>query len=192
MISKNCFAVVAVALAVTAFSTSALVRWNLNAPGPRASTAWVFKARSLSDLSAHSGAIVVATAGASMHSRFAFSDGGEDSLPFEITEFTVLRSVVGPEPGSMIQVERAGGLDADGVTQVEIDADGGAFERGATYVLFLREQEEGPFYYQVNDQARYRVRNDRLESLDHDDVVCGTLQGQSTLVALDRIERSLP
>lgn len=188
MISKKAFIAVAVALTVTGFSVSSAIGWHDR--GARSQAAWVFKAHNLGELSAHADAIVLARAGASFHSRFAFSDNGEDCLPFEITDFTVLRSIRGAAPESVIQVERAGGLDADGVTQHVVDADGGAFEEGATYFMFLKQQEQGPHYYQLNEQARFQVRGDRLAAVDEDDPVTQLLHGTRVIDALARVEQS--
>ncbi|HET9866057.1 MAG TPA: hypothetical protein VFQ06_02100, partial [Nitrospira sp.] len=67
-------------------------------------------------------------------------------------------------------VERAGGVDPEG-NPVHLNADGGDFELGNSYLLFLKRQEDGPYYYQVNDQGRYQVEGGRLKGVDKDDEV---------------------
>ncbi len=52
---------------------------------------------------------------------------------------------------------------------VEIDFDGGDFEIGKSYLLFLKQQEEGPYFYQVNDQGRYNVVGEELKAVGGDE-----------------------
>lgn len=102
--------------------------------------------------------------------RIAYSSNGEDSLPFEVVSFRVLNNIKGKNGDGIIYVERAGGVDHEG-NQVYLDADGGDFEVGNSYLLFLKQQEDGPYYYQVNDQGRYHVEGGRLKGVDKDDEV---------------------
>lgn len=102
--------------------------------------------------------------------RIAYSSNGEDSLPFEVVSFRVLNNIKGKNGDGIVYVERAGGLDHEG-NQVYLDADGGDFEVRNSYLLFLKQQEDGPYYYQVNDQGRYRVEGGRLKGVDKDDEV---------------------
>lgn len=94
-------------------------------------------------------------------SRIAVSEGGKDELPFELVAFRVSDPIKGTKGEELIYVERAGGTDSKGKT-VNIDFDGGRFEAGKSYLLFLKRQEEGPYFYQVNDQGRYDVIDDSL------------------------------
>jgi hypothetical protein len=91
--------------------------------------------------------------------------------------FEVRRGIKGLRPGEQFVLERAGGLDYEG-QNVILDADGGPFEMGASYLLFLQRQEEGPFWYQVNDQGRYRVEQDRLVAAMPDDPVASFYDGR--------------
>jgi hypothetical protein len=102
--------------------------------------------------------------------RIAYSANGEDVLPFEIVAFRVLNNIKGKKGEGIIYVERAGGVDPEG-NQVHLDADGGDFEMGNSYLLFLKQQEDGPYYYQVNDQGRYQVEGGRLKGVHKDDEV---------------------
>lgn len=102
--------------------------------------------------------------------RIAYSANGEDVLPFEVVAFRVVNNIKGKKGDGIIYVERAGGVDNEG-NQVYLDADGGDFEIGNSYLLFLKQQEDGPYYYQVNDQGRYQVEGGRLKGVNKDDEV---------------------
>lgn len=114
--------------------------------------------------------IVLAQAIDRQPGRIAYSSNGEDVLPFEIVAFRVVNDIKGKKGDGIIYVERAGGVDHEG-NQVYLDADGGDFEVGNSYLLFLKRQEDGPYYYQVNDQGRYQVEGGRLKAVDKDDEV---------------------
>lgn len=102
--------------------------------------------------------------------RIAYSSNGEDVLPFEIVTFQVVNNIKGKKGDGIIYVERVGGVDHEG-NQVYLDADGGDFEVGNSYLLFLKRQEDGPYYYQVNDQGRYQVEGGRFKAVDKNDPV---------------------
>jgi len=112
--------------------------------------------------------IVLAEAVSVTPSRVAFSENSEDELPFELVAFRVSNSVKGTKDDETIYVERAGGTDSEG-RSVEIDFDGGDFEIGKSYLLFLKQQEEGPYFYQVNDQGRYNVVGEELKAVGGDE-----------------------
>jgi|GEM_PF-1521505 len=102
--------------------------------------------------------------------RVAYSSNGEDALPFEVIAFRVVNGLKGEKDEQIIYVERAGGTDPEG-KEVFLDIDGGNFEMGNSYLLFLNRQEDGPYYYQVNDQGRYQVVGGRLKGVEKDDPV---------------------
>lgn len=74
--------------------------------------------------------------------RIAYSANGEDALPFEVVAFQVLNGLKGKNGDGVVYVERAGGVDPEG-NPVHLNADGGDFELGNTYLLFLKRQEDG-------------------------------------------------
>ena len=193
MISTKRFTLVSVALAVLGLSGSAWIGWELRDPGTRSRAAWAYEADDLGALTRFADAVVLAKAVQTFPTRVAFSDLGDDSLPYEATEFDVERSIRGSAVGEKVWVERAGGIDPVDGNEVVIDADGGAFEIGSTYLLFLKEQTPGGFYYQVNDQARYVVHGDRLLSFTgtEDDPVVEAVHGQRLANALEQIEREV-
>jgi hypothetical protein len=110
--------------------------------------------------------------------RTAYSANGEDALPFEVVAFRVLNSIKGKNGDGVVYVERAGGVDPEG-NQVILSADGGDFELGNSYLLFLKRQEDGPYYYQVNDQGRYQLEGGRLKAVDKDDEVSSNFHDRS-------------
>lgn len=101
-------------------------------------------------------------------SRIAHSENGEDELPFELVAFRVSNSPKGAKSDQLVYVERAGGFDSKGHA-INIDFDGGNFEIGKSYLLFLKHQEQGAYFYQVNDQGRYDVVEDELKPVGNDE-----------------------
>lgn len=101
-------------------------------------------------------------------SRVAHSENGEDELPFELVAFRVSNPIKGANGDHLVYVERAGGFDSKG-RPINIDFDGGSFEIGKSYLLFLKHQEQGPYFYQVNDQGRYDVVGDELKAVGNDE-----------------------
>ncbi len=113
-------------------------------------------------------AIVLAEAISVVPSRVARSENSEDELPFELVTFRVSNLIKGAKSEELVYVERAGGLDSNGQA-INLDLDGGNFEIGKSYLLFLKQQEEGPYFYQVNDQGRYDVVGDKLKAVGNDE-----------------------
>jgi hypothetical protein len=189
MISTKRFTLVSVTLAALGFSSAAWITWELRDPGVRSSAAWAFEAGDLGELTLSADAVVLARATETVPSRVAFSDLGDDALPYEATSFLVEQSIRGPAAGETIWVERAGGLDPVELVDVVIDADGGAFDVGSTYLLFLKEQEPGGYYYQINGQSRFVLHRDRLLSFagSEDDPVIESLHGQRLTNALEML-----
>jgi hypothetical protein len=71
-------------------------------------------------------------------------------------EFSVVQGLKGMATGERFLLDRVGGVDAQS-DSVQVDMNGGAFQSGDTYLLFLKRQEEGPYYFQVNDQVRFYI-----------------------------------
>jgi len=113
-------------------------------------------------------AIVLAEAVSVAPSRMARSENSRDELPFELVTFRVSNPIKGAKGEHLVYVERAGGFDSKG-RPIQIDFDGGNFEIGKSYLLFLKQQEEGPYFYQVNDQGRYNVIGDDLKAVGNDE-----------------------
>ena len=122
--------------------------------------------------------IVLAQAIDRQPGRIAYSSNSEDVVPFEVVSFRVVDNIKGKKGDGVIYVERVGGVDHEG-NQVYLDADGGDFEIGNSYLLFLKRQEDGPYYYQVNDQGRYQVEGGRLKGVNKDDEVSMSFQDRT-------------
>jgi hypothetical protein len=121
--------------------------------------------------------VVLAQAVSVAPGRVAYSDQEEDALPFQVWQFEVVHGVKGAGSGETVLVERAGGVDPGG-HRLRLDADGGEFEVGQVYLLFLNQQPDGPYYYQVNHQGRFRVAGDRLEAVAPHDPVATRFHGR--------------
>lgn len=182
MITRKSFAMLTLGVAALGAGGSAYIAWQAHAakaaPAKLSHAAWKVRFDAPSELPRGVDVVALATAVDARPGRIAFSSNGEDSLPFEEVTFEIVRGLKGMRSGETVVVERAGGVDYEG-HHVILDADGGPFEVGATYLLFLNRQEEGPYYYQVNDQGRYRLEGDRLAATSEDDPVAGFFHGRS-------------
>lgn len=115
--------------------------------------------------------------------RVAVSENGEDSLPFQLVEFEVLRPVKGASGGETLFVERVAESGGD-TPSIFADLDGGPFEIGGRYLLFLKRQPDSQYFYQVNHQGRYRVSHGRLLTAAPSDPVTSALAGKTLDQAL--------
>ncbi len=167
--------------AVVGVSVSAMISWQshqsveqargeeaCNTNKPNSAAVWKEVYSTPDQLIAGVDSIVLAEAVSVAPSRVAYSDNSRDALPFELVAFRVSNPVKGAKSEQLVYVERAGGLDAKG-QPIIIDMDGGSFEIGKSYLLFLKQQEEGPYFYQVNDQGRYEVVGDELKAVGNDE-----------------------
>jgi hypothetical protein len=93
-------------------------------------------------------------------------------------EFSVVQGLKGMATSEQFLLERVGGIDAQG-DSVQVDMDGGAFQSGDTYLLFLKRQEEGRYYFQVNDQGRFNIVRGRLRAVNPLDAVAAAFHGRS-------------
>ena len=167
--------------AVVGLSVSAMISWqshetveqasieeSCNTTKPNSAAVWKEVYSSPDQMIAGVDAIVLAEAVSVTPSRVALSENSRDELPFELVTFRVSNPVKGAKGEQLVYVERAGGFDSKG-QPITIDMDGGNFEIGKSYLLFLKQQEEGPYFYQVNDQGRYDVVGDDLKAVGYDE-----------------------
>ncbi len=153
-------------------STSAWYGWVHRDKGPLSQTAWVYKGTDARELFDYADVVALVTVQETFPGRVVVVNEGEDKLPYQMVEFTVDQAVKGGVvAGDRYMLERAGGMDPDGIYH-NIDADGGEYASGTQYLLFLKWQENNSgMFYLVNDSARYEVRGNRLIGLDPDDAV---------------------
>lgn len=178
MLSRKAFWSLTLVIAVAGLAGGALVGDNLLHQKVSSShAAWAEIYSAPGEMARRVESIVVAKAVGVEPGRVAYSDNGEDALPFEVYQFEVEKAIKG-HGESTVFVERAGGVTPEGES-VFLDPDGGPFEIGQTYLLFLKQQTDGPYYYQVNAQGRFRVANGRLSSLEKNDVVVDRLNGHT-------------
>lgn len=190
MITRKALVAGALAAGVTGLAISATAGWMMHAMdrGPRSQAAWKDKFENLQQMARGTDVVVLARAGAARPGRVAESDGGSDSLPFELVSFTVERGFKGARAGDVLTVERVGG-SADGES-VYFDGDGGAFEPGRRYLLFLKRQDDGSYFYQVNDEGRYHMEGGRLKAVREDGRVAATLHGRPAAEGFAAVARA--
>ena len=173
-------------IALCGLSLSAALGWRHHwqpAGEVRTAASWKQHFKDAKELVKSADAVVLARADSVAPGRVAYSSNGEDSLAFEVVNFTVLRGMKGERTGSSVSVERVSSTQGDTVAYFNFD--GGDFEVGGTYLLFLKRQEDGgPFYYQINDQGRFHEEGGRLVAASPGDPVAGVLHGRSTADAL--------
>jgi hypothetical protein len=153
----------------------------------RTAASWKETFNSPQGLSRGVDAVVLAAAAQAVPGRIATSENGEDSLSFELVELDVVTGLKGVKTGERITLERA----AETESGFFLDADGGPFEIGQTYLLFLQRQEDGTYFYQVNNQGRFRVANDRLFAADPEDPVAARFHRRPVTQGLEMVRASL-
>ena len=176
MISRKLFWSLTLVLAVFGLTAGSLVG---DVPAVRRSEAvWKEVFGTPSEMVRNVDSIVLARMIEARAGRVAGSAGGE--LQFEVVELEVVRGLKGAAAGDRVLVERA-----------RLDFDGGVFEPGATYLLFLRQQEDGPYFYQVNHQGRFLVVEDRLWASAPEDAVAGFFEGRPVSHGLGFVRQTL-
>jgi hypothetical protein len=168
-------------VALCGLSVSAAVGWRRHhqpADGARTAASWKHHFKDAKELVKSADAVVVARADSVAPGRVAYSADGEDSLAFEVVNFTVVEGLKGEKDGSSVSVERVSSSQGGDVAFFNFD--GGNFEVGGTYLLFLKQQEDGgPFYYQINDQGRFHEEGGQLRAVEPDDPVAALFHGRS-------------
>jgi hypothetical protein len=178
MLSRKTFWTVTLAVAVFGVAGGLLLGDGLiHRTTTTTEAAWAEIYQAPAEMARRVDSIVLAKAVGVAPGRVAYSENGEDALPYEVFELEVVKPLKGRGEGT-IYVERAGGTAPDG-SSVFLDMDGGPFEIGQTYLLFLKRQQDTGLYYQVNHQGRFRVANDRLWSTETDDVVAKAFHGRT-------------
>ncbi len=174
MRSNKIFWAMSLVLAVAGFTGGSLISHETSTMEGKA--VWKEVYGSPAEMAARVDAVVLARVAGTQPGRVVWSEGGEDALPFQLVELDVLQGIKGAAKAERILLERVGGTAPDG-RAVDLSYDGGAFEYGATYLLFLKKQEDGPYFYQVNHQGRYLVAGDRLWAADPEDSVAKAFEG---------------
>ena len=168
-------------IALCGLSVSAALGWRHHqqpANEARTAASWKQHFKEAKELVKASDAVVIARADSVAPGRVAFSSDGQDSLAFEVVNFTVVDGLKGEKDGSSVSVERVSS-DQDG-TVAYFNFDGGNFEVGGTYLLFLKQQEDGgPYYDQINDQGRFHEEGGQLHAVEPGDPVAAIFHGRS-------------
>ncbi|MBI3650409.1 MAG: hypothetical protein HY231_05110 [Acidobacteria bacterium] len=101
---------------------------------------------------------------------------GEDATLFTNNTFAIESILKGVHEEVTLMLEQTGGVTANG--QVFNINDGGAYEPGGRYLLFLKSKGDGS-YYLISHQARYRIEDGEvLEGVDPTDRVVARLHKQ--------------
>lgn len=177
----------AAAAAVLGFGGSAMILASLDPQARTVHAHWKRVFSTPREMTRGVEAIALARATGIAPGRMAYSDDSGDSLPFEEVSFEVVRGIEGLTEGQDIVVERVGGLDAEG-SEVHFDADGGSFEVGEDYRLFLDRIEGSDLFRQVNHQGRFHVHKGRLRGAHGRDPVVELLDDSDAEAALFLIE----
>ena len=167
-------------VALCGLSSAAALGWRSHDRPAEVRTAasWKQHFKDAKELVKASDAVVVARADSVAPGRVAYSSDGQDSLAFEVVNFTVLDGLKGEKDGSAVSVERVSSSQEG--TVAYFDFDGGNFEVGGTYLLFLKRQEDGgPYYYQVNDQGRFHEEGGQLRAIEPGDPVAALFHGRT-------------
>ena len=179
--TRKTFLTYTVIVALCGLSLSAAFGWRHHRQPvePYAAASWKQHFKDAKELVKGSDAVVVARADSVAPGRVAYSSDGQDSLAFEVVNFTVVDGLKGEKDGSMVSVERVSSTTPDG-NVAYFNFDGGNFEVGGTYLLFLKQQEDGgPFYYQINDQGRFHEEGGQLRAVEPGDPVAALFHGRS-------------
>ena len=169
-------------VALCGLSVSAAVGWRRHqqpaADGTRTAASWKHHFKDAKELVKSADAVVVARADSVAPGRVAYSSDGQDSLAFEVVNFTVVDGLKGEKDGSAISVERVSSTQGGDVAYFNFD--GGNYEVGGTSLLFLKQQEDGgPYYYQINDQGRFHEEGGQLRAVEPGDPVAALFHGRS-------------
>lgn len=117
------------------------------------------------------------------------SDTVNLSLAFQLVDLVVDEIVKG-DALTVITLERLD--DAQNGRPVTSHHDGGPFAAGSRHLLFLKKQDDTPYYYLVNDEARFAVTSDgRLENTAAEGAVVDRLRGLSLTVATNVVSRAV-
>jgi hypothetical protein len=156
----------------------------------RFNAAWKYRAVSVDQMARDVHAVAVARFKGARPGRVAYSSNHESSVSFELNQFVVERGIKGVPTGTKLVLERASALQ-DGRAPVFPDHDGGPFEVGGRYLLFLNKQSDANVYYQVNDEARYGVGSDDRLRTSARGKVAATLSGRSVSEASSLLKQAI-
>ncbi len=169
---------------VVGFATALVVGKAVSDPQPVTARAqWVDFYRTPTGLIAGADLIVVARHVTAQPGRVV------GSVPYTMNGFQIEQTIKGMHDGPALLVEQTGGRAGQIIVNID---DGGPFEEGRSYLLFLKSQGNGVFY-QINHQARYEIDGDRLVGVDPTDEVVSAFHGREFDTAVgfvrDRADR---
>ena len=147
---------------------------------------WEVSYKNLGQMIADADAIVVATHLYSQPGRVEDAETG-DPLPFTNQYFRAEQ--VGKSRKGMANhfvVEQTGGeIPGGGILTID---DGGPYQPGSRYLLFLKQQPDGSYYYLPNPQGRFLNEGGKLKAVVKDQATA-LVHGQTEEEALGRVRR---
>lgn len=179
-------------IALCGLSVSAAFGWRQHQQPrhePLTAASWKEHFKDAKALVKSADAVVLARVDSVAPGRVAYSSNGDDSLSFEVVNFTVVRGLKGEKDGAPVSIERVSS-NQDG-TVAYFNFDGGSFQMGGTYLLFLKKQEDGgPYYYQVNDQGRFHEEGGHLRAVEPDDAVTALFHGRTVAEGISLVKQN--
>lgn len=190
--TRRTFWTLTLVVALCGLSSAAAFGWRHHgrpAGEFRTAASWKHHFKDSKELVKSADAVVLARADSVAPGRVAYSSDGQDSLAFEVVNFTVVDGLKGAKDGSTVSVERVSSTQGDTVAYFNFD--GGNFQVGGTYLLFLKQQEDGgPFYYQINDQGRFHDEGGHLVAASPDDPVAAEFHGRPVAEGVELVKKN--
>jgi len=173
---KSTFSLAAAAIVLLALASEQAVTRTFDASPapPRHLAVWAYHPEDPAQMARDVDAVAVATMVDVRPGRVVYASNDLGNVSFELDEFVVEQSVKGPGAGEALTVERTGGQPGELIP----DYDGGGYDKGRRYLLFLRKQSSTPLYYLVHPQGRYVVGDDGLVTTTAEGPVAALLSGQ--------------
>ncbi|HEX8129092.1 MAG TPA: hypothetical protein VF527_08330 [Pyrinomonadaceae bacterium] len=190
--TKKSFWLYTLIIALCGLSVSAAFGWRHHQQPrnePYTAASWKHHFKDAKELVKSADAVVLARVESIAPGRTAYSTNGDDSLAFEVVNLTVVDGLKGEKDGASIAIERVS--SDQGGTIAYFNFDGGSFETGGTYLLFLKQQEDGgPYYYQINDQGRFHEEGGHLQAVESDDPVTALFHGRTVAEGIEVVKRN--
>jgi len=173
---KSTFLLSAAAAVVVALASERAVTRTLDGPpaAARQHALWAYHPQDPAQMARDVDAVVVATLAGVRPGRTASASSGAGSLSFELDEFMVEESIKGSAGGETLFLERVAALPGE----LFPEHDGGAYDKGRRYLLFLRKQSTTTLFYLVHPEGRYTVGDDGLVTPAAEGAVAQRLSGQ--------------
>lgn len=153
--------------------------------GVRLFASYVSKPTTVPDMVRTADLVAVVTALQSSLGRAVVTE--HQSLQFEFVDFRIDELLKGEF--TAVTIERL--ADVQNGRPVILPIDGGSFAPGTRHLVFLRKQPDSPFYYLLNDEARFSLTSEQRLLSDGQGNVATRLRSLSLAAATNLIRGSL-